>query len=273
MVFYSHKETDMNNRNRKKWRTAMSSERARSGPAMRSDLALKVDELAEAVEKLTWRAFYHERALPLSETTLSLTAQERYIKSTREGWVNVMMGGSQTAAASGTKIIFNNTVGGRDFGLIGEGVLQGQGFDVVSGYLVNSYGRFDSLVMRVGKRTGGPLTIGGVAYDLELKLSYSEGGSARSAGPFAAKTDPANPLPSGEHALEIPDFPHALGSNYGPRGTVWFRIGHSGDRYLHPGRVSAGCITCAPDHWEVIYQIAHCARAIDDKSVGMLKMG
>lgn len=262
----------MNNRKRKKWLAATSSKRTRAGREAMSALVQKTNALEEAVEKLTWRAFYQGLAGTLPEASPALIAQERYVKSTREGWVNVLMGGSETALTSGIKIALNSSSGGRDFGLIQEGVLQGQRFDVVSGYLVNSYTRLDSLVIRVGKRTGGALTVGGVAYDLELKVSYSEGGSARAAGPFAAKTDAANPLPNGDHAIEIPDFPHALGSAYGPRGTVWFRIGHSGDRYLHPGRVSAGCITCAPDHWEAIYQIAHAARTNDDKSVGLLKM-
>ncbi|MGK5032684.1 hypothetical protein [Janthinobacterium sp. MDT1-19] len=262
----------MNIRKRKKSHAAASSARVRGHSGTLSALEQQVNQLQEAVDKLTWRAFYHELATPVVEPAALLIVGERYVKASSDGWVNVMMNGIQTAVASGTRIAFSNSAGGRDFGAIREGVLQGRRFDVPAGYLMNTYARFDNLIIRVSKRAGAPLLIGGVSYDLELKLTYAEGGSARSAGPFAAKTDPGNPLPNGDHAIEIPDFPHAPGSGYGPRGTVWFRIGHSGDRYLHPGRVSAGCITCAPEHWEGIYQVAHSARTNDDLSVGLLKM-
>jgi hypothetical protein len=35
---------------------------------------------------------------------------------------------------------------------------------------------------------------------------------------------------------------------------TWFRIGHSGDRFLHPCRVSAGCVTVKDiGEWTKIY--------------------
>jgi len=73
-----------------------------------------------------------------------------------------------------------------------------------------------------------------------------------------------------EHEIEIADFSHDLGAPYGAPGKVWFRIGHSGDRYVHPGRISAGCLTCAPSQWEELYGVLHCARANDKISVGTL---
>ena len=77
-------------------------------------------------------------------------------------------------------------------------------------------------------------------------------------GPLHAFTDPGNPLPTGTHDLEIPYEPHSLGSSYlsdSEYATTWFRIGHSGDRFLHPGRVSAGCATVgAVKDWTGIYE-------------------
>lgn len=66
-------------------------------------------------------------------------------------------------------------------------------------------------------------------------------------GPVSAFTETSNPVPTGQFDLEIPDAPH---ENYYPSYSkyqqVWFRIGHSGDRYLHLGTISHGCATVRP---------------------------
>lgn len=261
----------MNARKKKKAYAALAEIRwrARALPDLQET---RLRALEEAVEQLSWRSFHEMYPDTGRALVVAPAAQERFVKATADGWVTVMVGSTRTAAASGTKVSLNASSGGRDTGTILEGALQGQSFDVATSYLTAEYARIDSLVVQVGKRAGGPVVIGGVSYDLELRLAYSEGGTARSAGPYSAATDPRNPTPPGRHALELPDFPHSLGAGYGPHGTVWFRIGHTGDRYLHPGRFSAGCITCAPDHWEAIYHITHCARSNDGKSVGLLEM-
>jgi hypothetical protein len=68
-----------------------------------------------------------------------------------------------------------------------------------------------------------------------------------SSGPFNGFTETSNPVPTGNFDLEIPDAPHV---NYYPTYSkyqqVWFRIGHSGDRYLHLGTISHGCATVRP---------------------------
>lgn len=265
----------MNARKKRKFRStlalAASKGKGASGAAANA-LAQRVHALEEAVETLSWRAFYDTYPESGQVREFALNGQERYVTATADGWVVMMLRGTRTSVASGTRVMLNSSLGGRDRGVVQEGALSGQAFDVASGYLAASYPRIDNLVIRVGKRAGGAVVIGGKAYDLELRLAYSEGGAAKTAGPFAAMTKPANPTPAGDHALELPDFPHDLGAGYGPHGTVWFRIGHGGDRYMHAGRVSEGCITCAPDHWEAIYQIAHRARANDGRSVGTLKV-
>ena len=87
-------------------------------------------------------------------------------------------------------------------------------------------------------------------------------------GPVTSKSDPKNPVPRGKHDLEIPDFHHKLGSGYGAYGTTWFRIGHSGDRYLHPGQQSLGCSTITDtSEWPKIWKYLITSRK-DSKSVG-----
>lgn len=82
----------------------------------------------------------------------------------------------------------------------------------------------------------------------------------------------SNPLPAGWSPLEIPDAPHHGGTYYGdksPFATVWFRVGHEGDRYLHPGRFSAGCGTVQPEQWTPVYNyLIH--RRKDVQSVGAM---
>jgi hypothetical protein len=91
-------------------------------------------------------------------------------------------------------------------------------------------------------------------------------------GPVETITDETNPTPAGTHDLEIPDFHHKGGSRYGKYGTTWFRVEHSGDRYLHPGRRSAGCVTVKDTtKWPSIYAYLISAR-LDDKSVGTIQV-
>jgi hypothetical protein len=80
-------------------------------------------------------------------------------------------------------------------------------------------------------------------------------------------------LPRGKHDIEIPDFQHTeYGERYGRFGTTWFRIGHSGDRYLHPGRVSAGCVTITQyNEWPNIWLYLINSRK-DARSVGEIEI-
>jgi uncharacterized protein DUF4157 len=92
---------------------------------------------------------------------------------------------------------------------------------------------------------------------------------------IAAITDTGNPLPDGTHDIEIPDEPHPGGAGYESEATfakTWFRIGHSGDRYIHTGRVSAGCATVTDRaNWDNIYNYLINSRA-DDQSVGKIEV-
>lgn len=91
-------------------------------------------------------------------------------------------------------------------------------------------------------------------------------------GPVEATTDADNPVPKGMHDIEIPDFQHKLGAKYGDYATTWFRLGHSGDRYLHPGRVSLGCTTIKQtSEWPKIWEYLISSRK-DRQSVGELEV-
>ena len=92
---------------------------------------------------------------------------------------------------------------------------------------------------------------------------------------YKADDDPKNPWKKGLYDIEIPDHPHEGGLKYpeAGRGTVWFKIGHSGERYLHPGRISAGCISITKTaRWMEIYNTLIKARKGDFTSVGILEV-
>ena len=92
-------------------------------------------------------------------------------------------------------------------------------------------------------------------------------------GPVEAFTQASNPVPKGTHDLEIPDFQHDDASKYGDYATTWFRIGHSGDRYLHPGTASLGCSTIRETSaWPKIWDYLIRRRTGDDKSVGHIEV-
>ncbi|MCV6628519.1 MAG: hypothetical protein OIF50_01530 [Flavobacteriaceae bacterium] len=76
-------------------------------------------------------------------------------------------------------------------------------------------------------------------------------------GEYHAETKPTNPPPVGLHDIEIPYEPHSLGATYTGQAKyakTWFRVGHTGDRFLHCGDISEGCITVKDiDKWDEIY--------------------
>lgn len=85
-----------------------------------------------------------------------------------------------------------------------------------------------------------------------------------------------NPWKKGLYDIEIPDYPHPGGRNYikiAPHSKVWFRVGHSGDKYIHAGSYSLGCITIIEHNkWEEIYFALIKTRKGDFDSVGVLEV-
>ena len=54
---------------------------------------------------------------------------------------------------------------------------------------------------------------------------------------------------------------------------TWFRIGHGGDRFLHTGRASLGCITLIErNRWDALYAGLIRSRKGDGISVGTVEV-
>lgn len=71
-------------------------------------------------------------------------------------------------------------------------------------------------------------------------------------GSLRTKMDAANPIANDTHPIQLSDFPHDLGRAYlvsASKALIWFYLGignavpGNNDRYLHPSRISAGCVT------------------------------
>lgn len=103
----------------------------------------------------------------------------------------------------------------------------------------------------IGKKT---LTINGRSY---ITRDYKE-----------------SPWQRGTYDIEIPDAPHKAGRSYPIKHAMtWFRVGHSGDRYVHMGSASLGCITMIEhEKWEEIYHALIKARKGDSVSIGVLEV-
>jgi hypothetical protein len=87
----------------------------------------------------------------------------------------------------------------------------------------------------------------------------------------------SEPIANGIHPVQIPDFPHSGGQSYldaSAYATCWFYLGVGAavsgvnDRYLHPGRVSAGCITMEKSDWTKIYKAIVVCRRGNNVDVG-----
>ncbi len=99
----------------------------------------------------------------------------------------------------------------------------------------------------------------------------------------SAITDEYNPIPKGSNKIQLPDFPHDLGSGYLGISTYslsWFYLGlgnaisgqNGKDRYLHTGSISAGCVTVSPSDWDDLYKYLIRSREGDKTNVGIIKI-
>lgn len=145
---------------------------------------------------------------------------------------------------------------GREYFIVREGRFEGQKASVRIGDAGKSY-----LLKKGGHRSPAVLTF----IKSEQKLIIS---GIRS---IYAVTSATNPIPSGTYPLEIPYEPHPGGAyymHYSKYAKTWFRIGRSGDRFLHLGARSAGCITVKDQKkWTKIYEHLISNR-LDSKTIG-----
>jgi len=200
--------------------------------------------------------------------TLNFTAKleevYRFVPDVSRGWMRARIEATATneSLPYTVAVSYTKTERGREYFTILEGAHRGKGASVSLN--TNGTSRF---------LTADPRSTG-----VRLRFTKSTGALELigTALRYQTITDPRNPIPNGEWDIEIPDYPHALGASYedrAQRAKTWFRLGHSGDRYLHTGRVSAGCVTVSEvQRWDELYARIIGARKGDAVSVGVLEV-
>ncbi|MDP2638743.1 MAG: hypothetical protein Q8P06_01065, partial [Candidatus Azambacteria bacterium] len=178
-----------------------------------------------------------------------------------KGWLKVRLedGGPIKSLPAYLKLKIERADAKREYFTILEGAYRGRPASV-------ELSDDDSLRLVTGIKHEPPARI---TYSISKKILTLKGKR------YKADDDPKNPWKKGLYDIEIPDHPHRGGLNYpeAGRGTVWFRIGHSGERYLHPGMVSAGCISVTETkRWMEIYDALIKARKGDFMSVGTFEV-
>lgn len=92
---------------------------------------------------------------------------------------------------------------------------------------------------------------------------------------YKATDHPETPWEKGVYDIEIPSAPKRLGERYLNKARlakVWFLIGHNGERFLHPGMVSRGCMTINEvEKWDILCEkLLKCRK--DYQSVGVVEV-
>lgn len=192
-------------------------------------------------------------------------AEKRYTIGDSQGWLKVKLEPSKKIVSliEFLQVEFTSRTGGRDHFKILEGVYKDK---------LASVSQKSATQSHLGK----PVPNYGSAAKLEVSISKKE---LKYSGKTVSITVSPYALPKiGTHKIQIPDFPHSIGSSYLPKSKYalnWFFLGvgnasAGNDRYLHTGQVSAGCVTVDPDKWTALYQHLIKRRSGDGKSVGTI---
>lgn len=188
--------------------------------------------------------------------------EKRFVIGGNDGWLKVKRepSGQVIALPEYLQVEFSRNKDGRDFFKALEGCEQGKTFSVKQRNL----------------RQGSPAYKPAARIEFNIttqKLSFPAGNVR------AITEDGTSAIGVGTHPIQIPDFPHELGTGYLGQSQYaknWFYLGRgeaipgNNDRYLHTGRVSLGCVTVDPGGWTKLYQYLILCRSGDGKTVGSI---
>ena len=188
-------------------------------------------------------------------------AEQGYIGSSRDGWLNVKRaaGGAIVALPQYLSVEILSEQDGRTQFRVAEGVEAGATFTAKSRHLARGNPGYRGAAR--------------IRFDKRKSLVTFPAGQAR------VVVNPFTPTPNGAHPIQIPDFPHPLAARYMGRSAYamsWFHLGRGDairgstgqDRYLHCGSASLGCITVEPADWTALYLYLMLCRSGDGRTVG-----
>ncbi|MCD4706062.1 hypothetical protein K8R61_03205 [bacterium] len=184
----------------------------------------------------------------------------RYVPDVSNGWLKVrIVNGKEVSLPAFLKVQFKYFERGREYFTILEGPYKNEKASVK---LEDNKSWFST----------------GVEHQslVHLKYSISKKTLFIDNKKYQATDHADSPWKKGWYDIELPDYPHEDRMNYvntSSRFKTWFRIGHKGERYLHTGRASLGCITITEiEKWNEIYDKLIKARKGDFMSVGVLEV-
>lgn len=187
----------------------------------------------------------------------------RYASGGPDGWLRVRREGSGDIVSlpEYLQVRLVESKDGRDYFTPMEGVYAGRRLSVKSGHLNKGRPEYRGAAH--------------LRFELSREVLHYPGGEIR------AITYDDGPIPLGTHPIQLPDFPHDKGRHYLGNSAYamnWFYLGHGeavdgrGDRYLHAGRASAGCVTVDPMAWTNLYRYLILCRSGDGKTVGTINV-
>jgi len=234
---------------------------------------IKIDPNAEKTQQVTYKVrvketrsivgkIWGERTADFEITLEAIIGDiELYIPNSKDGWLRALDAKSKEAPLPAyLKVKFEYIKNKREYFTPLEGAYRGQLLSVKlqdndSSYFISRV-KHQSMARATYSINKKALTLNGKKY---LTVDYKH-----------------SPWKKGLYDIEIPDHPHPGGRNYtkvAPHSKVWFRVGHTGDRYIHAGSHSLGCITVTEhSKWEEIYNIFIKARKGDFVSIGTLEV-
>lgn len=184
-----------------------------------------------------------------------------YVDNIEGGWVNAISDNTKQTIAlpSYLKVHLERNYNGRQYFKILEGLRRGEQASVK--YQDNG----QSFFVAINPQT----EVAILTYSISKKEFYFLNKI------YKATDYKNNQWKKGLYDVEIPDAPHRGGGHYpeSQMAKTWFRIGHSGDRYLHAGARSAGCVTLTEiDRWDELCNTLLRARKGDFVSIGVLEV-
>ncbi len=234
---------------------------------------IKVDTNSTKPQKFTYTLELRENrylknwgnSTAVFEVTIEATTKEavQYIPDVDNGWLLVrILNEKQISLPSFLKVKSLYFKSNREY------------FEILEGHY---RGKTASVKMKSGKSH----LISNVKHESPVHFKYSISKKKLITGrnkkdEYNATDHNNSPWKKGSYDIEMPDYPHTGGTSYedkAKRAKTWFRIGHKGEKYLHVGRASLGCITITDiKKWDKIYDKLIKARKGDSISVGVLEV-
>jgi hypothetical protein len=193
------------------------------------------------------------------EAVVALTS--RFVPDQGDGWLAVLMEDdrSRVSRPAALRVEVERVSSDREYFTVGEGPYRGRHASIKLSQDGTSRLSSDN-----------PQTSA-------VRLTYSISKKTLSLGrkKYLTKDYPSKPWSKGLYDIEIPDAPHAGGLSYTDvtRAKTWFRVGHTGDRFIHTGRQSLGCMTVVErELWDELCAVIVRSRKGDGISVGTVEV-